>query len=36
MLKILIFLEELEERIFTAFPLYDARNVIKNGDFNNG
>nr|ADW08761.1 delta-endotoxin Cry1Ab [Bacillus thuringiensis serovar kurstaki] len=28
--------EELEGRIFTAFSLYDARNVIKNGDFNNG
>ncbi len=28
--------EELEERIFTAFSLYDARNIIKNGDFNNG
>ncbi|MEB9215063.1 insecticidal delta-endotoxin Cry8Ea1 family protein, partial [Bacillus cereus] len=28
--------EELEGRIFTAYSLYDARNVIKNGDFNNG
>ncbi|MEC2969525.1 insecticidal delta-endotoxin Cry8Ea1 family protein, partial [Bacillus cereus] len=28
--------EELKGRIFTAFFLYDARNVIKNGDFNNG
>ncbi|AMR88565.1 MULTISPECIES: pesticidal crystal protein Cry1Ab [Bacillus cereus group] len=28
--------EELEGCIFTAFSLYDARNVIKNGDFNNG
>nr|AAG16877.1 delta endotoxin [Bacillus thuringiensis] len=28
--------EELEGRISTAFSLYDARNVIKNGDFNNG
>ncbi|USP56049.1 Pesticidal crystal protein Cry1Ac (plasmid) [Bacillus thuringiensis] len=29
--------EELENfRIYTAFSLYDARNVIKNGDFNNG
>ncbi|AMR88562.1 MULTISPECIES: insecticidal delta-endotoxin Cry8Ea1 family protein [Bacillus cereus group] len=28
--------EELEGRIFTAFSLYDARNVIKNSDFNNG
>nr|AAK14339.1 insecticidal crystal protein BTRX3 [Bacillus thuringiensis serovar kunthalanags3] len=25
--------EELEGRIFTAFSLYDARNVIKNGAF---
>ncbi|USP55749.1 Pesticidal crystal protein Cry1Ac (plasmid) [Bacillus thuringiensis] len=28
--------EELEGLIFTAFSLYDARNVIKNGDFNYG
>nr|ADO64599.1 Cry1Ac [synthetic construct] [Gossypium hirsutum] len=28
--------EELEGRIFTAFSLYDARNVIKDGGFNNG
>ncbi|USP55729.1 Pesticidal crystal protein Cry1Ha (plasmid) [Bacillus thuringiensis] len=28
--------EELEGRIFTAYSLYGARNVIKNGDFNNG
>ncbi|MGI8363135.1 insecticidal delta-endotoxin Cry8Ea1 family protein [Bacillus cereus] len=28
--------EELEGLIFNAFSLYDARNVIKNGDFNNG
>nr|QKO28714.1 crystal insecticidal protein [Bacillus thuringiensis] len=28
--------EELEGLIFTAFSLYDARNIIKNGDFNNG
>nr|O66377.2 RecName: Full=Pesticidal crystal protein Cry1Fb; AltName: Full=132 kDa crystal protein; AltName: Full=Crystaline entomocidal protoxin; AltName: Full=Insecticidal delta-endotoxin CryIF(b) [Bacillus thuringiensis serovar morrisoni]AAF21767.1 crystal protein Cry1Fb [Bacillus thuringiensis serovar morrisoni] len=28
--------EELEGRIFTAYSLYDARNVIKNGNFNNG
>nr|AIW52615.1 Cry1Db-like protein [Bacillus thuringiensis] len=28
--------EELEGRIFTAYSLYDARNVIKNGDFDNG
>nr|AGU13864.1 pesticidal protein [Bacillus thuringiensis] len=28
--------EELEGLIFTAFSLYDARNVIKNGDFNHG
>ncbi|MEJ9259182.1 delta endotoxin C-terminal domain-containing protein, partial [Bacillus thuringiensis] len=28
--------EELEGRIITAISLYDARNVVKNGDFNNG
>ncbi|MCT6947194.1 MAG: insecticidal delta-endotoxin Cry8Ea1 family protein [Bacillus thuringiensis] len=28
--------EELEGHIFKAYSLYDARNVIKNGDFNNG
>ncbi|MEB8990152.1 insecticidal delta-endotoxin Cry8Ea1 family protein [Bacillus cereus] len=31
-----VIFEELENRISTAFSLYDARNVIKNGDFNNG
>nr|UOF75556.1 cry1B-like protein [Bacillus thuringiensis] len=28
--------EELEGHIITAISLYDARNVVKNGDFNNG
>ncbi|MGI8363400.1 insecticidal delta-endotoxin Cry8Ea1 family protein [Bacillus cereus] len=31
-----IIFEELENRISTAFFLYEARNVINNGDFNNG
>nr|Q03745.1 RecName: Full=Pesticidal crystal protein Cry1Eb; AltName: Full=134 kDa crystal protein; AltName: Full=Crystaline entomocidal protoxin; AltName: Full=Insecticidal delta-endotoxin CryIE(b) [Bacillus thuringiensis serovar aizawai]AAA22346.1 cryIE(b) [Bacillus thuringiensis serovar aizawai] len=34
-INVVIF-EELENRISTALSLYDARNVIKNGDFNNG